>query len=179
MKLLILDADVVIELHRIGIWDKFILKNKVYLAYTVIKREAQFYIKKGERKYFDLKKDIRENKIFKFCCSAEDIKIIQDKLDPISGPDIHEGELEAIAFLMMHEIEDKKFCICDKAVFRALIALGIEEVAISLEEVLKQCGLGRQLIYQFSYKRFKECMKKAQIQIIYDSVSCDKDKGYK
>ncbi|TKJ33376.1 hypothetical protein CEE39_03915 [bacterium (candidate division B38) B3_B38] len=136
---------------------------------TVRRIEAKFYKKKGESNYFDLNKDLRENKIIEICPSVEDVKIIQDKFDPRSAPILHIGELEAITFLMRQEISDIKFCSGDFGAIRAMVILDIGELAISLEEALKQCGLLREVEPKFSEAIFKECMENAKLQRIYDT----------
>lgn len=43
-RLLLLDADVVIELFRLGLWDGIVERCDVHLARIVVEDEAQFYL---------------------------------------------------------------------------------------------------------------------------------------
>jgi len=40
---LLLDADVIIDANRLGFWNQFVGKNKIYVASTVWRNEALFY----------------------------------------------------------------------------------------------------------------------------------------
>ena len=54
-RLLLLDANIVIYLFEIGLWDKLIGCRDVLLSRIVAEREAQFFEDDaGERVYFDL-----------------------------------------------------------------------------------------------------------------------------
>lgn len=53
LKLLILDANVVIHLHEFGIWAKFIGVCDVHLPGTVVE-ESNFYEVNGQRQYITL-----------------------------------------------------------------------------------------------------------------------------
>lgn len=56
MNLLLLDADVIIDLHKLELWAKVTKTNKVYAASTIIRREAYYYITAaGQKQYFDLR----------------------------------------------------------------------------------------------------------------------------
>ena len=43
MNLIILDADVVIHFHEIGIWGKFLDSNKIFLTETVVRDDVKYY----------------------------------------------------------------------------------------------------------------------------------------
>ena len=58
LKLLILDANVVIFLHDCGIWSKLIAQCEVSLPRTVIEESAFFDDDRGERHYIDLDDDL-------------------------------------------------------------------------------------------------------------------------
>lgn len=57
LKLLILDANVVIFLHDRGIWSKLIAQCEVSVPRTVIDEAAFFDDDNGERRYIDLDDD--------------------------------------------------------------------------------------------------------------------------
>ncbi len=53
-KLLLLDANVAIEISRQGLWDQMVARCDIHLAQTVLD-EAQFYDdQQGDRHYIDL-----------------------------------------------------------------------------------------------------------------------------
>jgi hypothetical protein len=96
-KLLLLDADVVIDLHTIGLFDRIIRNYAVHVTKTVLK-EAVYFKRSGER----IKIDIRDR-----VTVMEDIGL--DYLRTVQGEAkearlaIDPGELESIACLIREE----------------------------------------------------------------------------
>ena len=51
MNSLLLDANVIIDANKLGFWDNLIIKNKIYVASTVLRNEVRYYIgPRGQRK---------------------------------------------------------------------------------------------------------------------------------
>jgi hypothetical protein len=174
---LLLDANVIIKLHELKIWDKFFSVNKVHVPSSIIRDRRGInepgeahcaFLEKGERIDYDLRSDVAEGKIIEVHCDPFEIKRVQDKLDSLNGPNIQMGELESITYLVKGEKADIKFCTADKSAIKSLWFLKIEKYAISLETALKKCGLYRELKDQFSEKRFKSWMREAEIERIYN-----------
>jgi len=82
------------------------------------------------------------------------VKTFQDQFDRLYRAIIHPGEKETLAFLL-DASEHWKVCSSDGAVFRVLGLLGRAEQGTSLEEVLIQIGLSRELKRQYT-KKFRE-----------------------
>lgn len=184
MNSLLLDANVIIKLHELKIWDKFISVNKVHLPSSIIRDRRGInepgeahcaFPKKGERVDYDLRSDVARGKIIEVYCDPFEIKRVQDKLDSLNGPNIQIGELEAIAYLVKEEKPDIKFCTADIPAIKSLWFLKIEKHVISLETALKKCGLYRELKDQFSEKRFKSWMREAEIERIHRFNLSDND----
>lgn len=149
IKLLILDANVIIELYRFGIWETFIKNCDVHLAESVID-EAQFYLNnKGEKIYFDLQKCVKKKKINKFSKLASEIQIFKENFDAEYFERLDPGETESLAFLLS---EEEKYMICsgDSIVYRLLSNIDRKEQGISLEEILQKIGLNKKLRSQFT-----------------------------
>jgi hypothetical protein len=174
---LLLDANVIIKLHELKIWDKFISVNKVHVPSSIVRDRRGInepgeahcaFLEKGERIDYDLRSDVAKGKIIEVHCDPFEIKIVQDKLDSLNGFNIQIGELEAIAYLVKGEKPDIKFCTADEAAIKNLVLLGMKNKAISLEKALKQCGLGREFKDHFSEKCLKKWIKNAEIERIYN-----------
>ena len=55
MLIVLLDADVIIDLHRFGIWKNILKKNKILIPSTVLRREVFYFIDgSGVKRYINL-----------------------------------------------------------------------------------------------------------------------------
>ena len=153
-KLLILDANIIIELYRLDIWDAFIKNCDVHLAESVID-EAQFYVNnKDEKIDIDLQKYVKEKKINKFSKQASEIEIFKENFDAEYIEKLDPGETESLVFLLS---EKEKYLICsgDGIVYRLLSNVDKKEQGISLEEILHNIGLNKKVRSQFT-KKFRQ-----------------------
>jgi len=154
-RLLLLDANIVIELFRQGIWDRLIEVCDVHLSRTVAESEAHFYEDDtGERQYFDLAPDAEAGKIAVFDVRLSELEAFRSRFDPSYFERLDAGEAESLAFLL-NSSDPYLICSADSIVYKVLGNLDRSEQAISLEEVLQQTGLGRRLTWQFT-KGFRE-----------------------
>ena len=63
-RLLLLDANIVIELHKLGLWEEVVKKYSVTLTSTVACYEAKYWEDEEKRQHpFDLAQDIEKGKI--------------------------------------------------------------------------------------------------------------------
>lgn len=174
LKSILLDANVVIELHSFEIWYKFIAKYKIYLSSIVIRTEAQYYYdKNGEKTYYDLEKDLTEKKIAEISYPVLEMEKIKIFFISKLGIELHDGESEAIAFLLREDAPDISFCTGDKDAIRAMVLLGKSEKLISLEEALMDCGLSHQVKKHYTQQFLKKLINEYQIEKItwQDSIS--------
>jgi len=153
---LLLDADITIELHVMGIWDKFVASNQVILPSSVF-QEASFYKdRKGRRHPTNLNRDLKDGKIQRRQATAIEIGSIQGRFDQALGPSLGLGELEGLAILQREKTPHMKFCTADAAAWWATVLLDLGDRLISCEEALKQSGLMRSVHNKLSEKRFRE-----------------------
>lgn len=154
-RLLLLDANIVIELFRQGIWEKLIDSCDIHLSRTVAKDEAQFYEDpQGEKQYFDLNQDIAAGKITIFDVLPSKLVTFRSQFDDTYLERLDTGEAESLAYLM-NSSEPYLICSADSIVYKVLGNLNRREQGIALEEILQQVGLTRKVSWQFS-KRFRE-----------------------
>lgn len=161
MNSLLPDADVVIDIHRLGFWQQFTEKNRVHIASTVLKVEALFYFdSKNRKRQINWKHELTKHRLVEVSATISEMKGLQNKFDLALGPKLGLGELECLAILERQK--DLKFCTLDKAAINALALLDLEDRGISLENALTECGLQRNLPDKYSDKRFKRCVKQGQ-----------------
>jgi len=152
---LILDANVIIHLFKIDLWEKVIESYDVLVAGTV-RQETKFYEDLQKKLHTcDLEPYSEKNLIAIFELEPSDLKIFRNKFDPSYLERLDAGEAESLAYLLIKENKDIYICSSDAIVFRILGALRISEKGISLEEVLQQIGYAKKLEYCFT-KRFRE-----------------------
>ncbi len=142
MKLWILDADVIIDLLSLDLFESLIAKNEVHVATTVIGEVKSF--KKGEGyQEIDFRSTyVETGKVTEHSASIEEIKeTVISKLPTIWQQTIHMGELESLAILAKEE--DCIFCCCDSATIRTLPFIDASERGISVERLISATGLKR------------------------------------
>ncbi len=154
LKLLILDANVVIHLHEFGIWSRFIAICDVHLPGTVV-GEADFYEEAGDKKPIDLRDDIKQKRVQVFDVALSDIKKFCDQFDPLYVGGLDPGESEALAYLCQSK-ETLLITSGDAIVYRVLGRLTRSDQGISLEEVLQKLGLQRKQLPWSCSRAFRE-----------------------
>jgi hypothetical protein len=158
-RLLLLDANVVIEISRHGLWDGIVARCEVHLARTVID-EAQFFDDaNGNRQYIDLTAYINAKSITVFDLTPSDLAMLRAEFDPVYFEKLDPGETESLGYLLRQSAESQ-ICSADKIVYRVLGNLKRSEQGVSLEELLDQVGLGRKLPREFTRTYREEWTKK-------------------
>jgi hypothetical protein len=101
-RLLLLDANVVIELFRQGIWDRLIDACDVHLAQTVVSAEAHFYEDdEGVRCDFDVGQYCQAGKISVFDLAPSELVAFRAQFDPTYFEKLDPGETESLAYLVL------------------------------------------------------------------------------
>ncbi len=156
LKLLILDACVVIKLHEYGIWNHVVDTCEIYLSRVVAEDESQFYPVEDERfgKRLDLTESIAKEKIRLFEVPAAEVQVFKNRFDRLYFGEMDAGEAESLAFLVAHS-DRYLIASADAIVYKILGNLGLGDQGLSLEEVLQQCGRGRRVDWGYS-KAFRE-----------------------
>lgn len=148
--LLLLDANVVIELFRLGLWDKVLECCDVHLSRTIVQREAHFFKdSEGSRHDFDLREYEASGQITVFDVELSEVRHFALSFDPTYFERLDPGETEAMTHLLTSPAP-YLICSADSIVFKVLGNLNRAEQGISLEEVLNDVGLGRRLTWRFT-----------------------------
>jgi hypothetical protein len=148
-RLLLLDANVVIEISRHGLWDKIVAACEIHLARTVVEEAQFFHDANGDRREIDLGPFVNAKTITIFDLTPSDLAAFRAKFDPVYFEKLDPGETESLGYLL-RQSDECKMCSAEKIVYRVLGNLGRPEQGVSLEEVLNQVGLGRKLQRQFT-----------------------------
>jgi hypothetical protein len=147
-RFLLLDAGPIIELFRLGLWEDFIARCDVTICRTVAE-EAKWASGQSEDICIDLEVQVRDNRIQIEDVPLPRIKAFHDRFDLFYKTLLHDGEKETLAFL--HDSsEEWLICAADGGVFRTLGVLGRGTQGVSLEKILADTGLGRQLEWPFT-----------------------------
>ena len=150
LSFLLLDANVVIHLFASGIWERLVESCDIQLARTVM-GESHFYEdEQGQRVDFDLAPYEENGAIQVFDVPISDVQTFLDRFDSTYVERLDPGETESLAYLLKAP-EAAVICSADGIVYRVLGNLDLGERGLSLEEVLRQVGLGRKLPWQFTF----------------------------
>ncbi len=129
-QLLLLDADVIIDLHTLDLFTE-LAKSYELIATREVISEARYFKKDGQRFEIDISGKVNP---------TEDIEI--DKLEMVTKEGklarlaIDPGEASSIAYIL--QTDDILFCTCDKAAIALCAFMDIQNRAISLESAFRK-----------------------------------------
>jgi hypothetical protein len=159
-RLVLLDANIVIELFRLGIWNQITERCDIVLAETVVE-ESAFYDTPDGREYIDWDAVRNAGTVRIESLPVTDIKKYCDKFGQGYFEKLDPGEAEALALLARET--GSMICSADKIVWRVLGNTNATERGISLEEILQSSGLTKQLQRRFTKAFRQEWNKKGGI----------------
>ena len=103
LSFLLLDANVIIELFKTGLWDKVVEECDLHLARSVM-GEAHFYEdSKGVRHDFDLSVYEQAGTVTVFEVPLGETRVFREKFDPSYFDRLDPGEAESLAYLVKAE----------------------------------------------------------------------------
>ena len=141
MKLWLLDADIIIDLLELGLFDTLVKSAEVFTSETVA-GEVTSYQQGSNRIVIDFKATyVSTGKVTARSASLDEINAIRSMLPGLRREGIDLGELERLAVLQKEP--SLTFCSCDAAAIRALPFMGCSERGISAERLLKLSGYPR------------------------------------
>lgn len=156
-KLVLLDADVIIDLHTLDLFDAITKGYDVYVARTVL-HEARYYPCQDKSQRIDIKDKVTIVDVI------DDSSILTVKLEARAALlGIDPGETESIAYVNT-TVKDILFCTCDQSAIRMISYMGLEHKSISMEKVLRGIGKSVKSLYtKHSEKYFQENIKLGKI----------------
>ena len=151
LRLLLLDANVVIGPFSLGLWDRVAADCEVFVAETVVS-EAKYYEAKdgsGAQRAIDLARRVRADQIQMVKIGTPGLDAFLAQFDPVYLEKLDPGETESLAHLLAQK-DVWVLCSADAIVFRVLAHVRREDQGLSLEEVLQKIGLTKKLAYRFT-----------------------------
>jgi len=162
-RLVLLDSDVVITLHQVGVWSQLFSIYEIWMTETMVKQEVFFYRdSNGNRIDIDLMSEVKKGRIVMQSVTASETLEVLKLFNSRMRPALHAGEIEALAVIhLKQEIDNLCFCTGDVKAMEALVLLGLRHRGVSLEELLSKAGYTKSIPKHFSETRFKELVKRA------------------
>ncbi len=156
---LLLDANIVIELFRLAIWNQVVERCEIHLPSVVVQESACFEDAAGDPRQIDLSRYQAAGQIHIFETPLSLIQQFLSHFDPLYLEKLDDGEVAALAFLFSQDStsEPSTWMIssADAIVYRVLGNFGRSAQGLSLEEILSHTGLSRSLSRQYS-KSFRK-----------------------
>ena len=166
-RLVLLDANIIIEAHALGIWQGLIKKVDISVPSTIARKEAKFFFSKKENRIvIDLSSDVKQGLITELSASAEEIKRMLSKFTQDFVDSIDAGEAEAIALLLSNRAKDHVFCTGDRMTIQALSMLDMKDRGISMERLLRSIGITGKLKRHYTEEFFKDALEKGSMSMI-------------
>lgn len=151
LRLLLLDANIVFELHRLDLWSRVVARCEVLLARMVLDESKYFERHDGSQQRIELGREIEIGQVRIVDVPIAMVTAFRRRFQPTFLGRLDPGELESLA----HLVEVDRECSissADKIVWRTLGALKLGEQGISLEEILDKIGQSRRLDEPFSMR---------------------------
>lgn len=158
-RLVILDANVIIEAFKNDFWKSLISQYDVYVGSTVIHVEVKHYLDENNQKHdIQLLPFVTKGQIKQLEASSDDLELLDKKINPHQSDLIHDGEKEIIALLSEGSLDNYQFCTGDAKAIKVMSALGIGSNAVSLEELLDKIGQkGKLPDKSYSKNKLEKC----------------------
>lgn len=161
MRIVLLDADVIIDLHRYGIWEHIISKNKILVPSIVLRREVYYYEDEfGLKQSVDLLDQIGKT-ITEVSTTADELHEFKRNFDRFIQEELDAGETEALKIL--NDRNDCFFCTCDKAAIKVIALLGKREQGLSFEKLLKSSGITKGLENKHTEHYFRKYLDEGSL----------------
>lgn len=152
-RLVLLDANVIIGLFELKLWDALIARYDVLIAETCA-GEALWYEDGEHRVDIDLGPYVADGRVTTVTVDLSIVKAFAARFEPNYLEKLDPGELESLAHLLTMT-DACQICSGDRIVYRVLGNLGKGELGVSLEELLAAIGRAIKVARMFT-KAFRE-----------------------
>ena len=161
-RLVLLDANVIIEAHALGVWQKLIAWFELAVPSVVARQEAKYFVIQGHRNPIQLGSLIAQNEIEELEADAIELSDLMNQFDCLFAESIDPGEQEALALMLADRCPEHQFCSADARPLQALAMLGMSDRGISFEELLNIMGQSRSVDDQFTKLFLQRQIKEGQ-----------------
>ena len=164
LRYVILDANVVIDAHRLGFWTALVTQYRISVTKTILD-EVQFYEDDNGKKHeIDLSKLAAGNVIDVLEASVDELEIVRAKVTPEFAKSVDPGELEAVAVLISGRCEDHRFCTADGVAIKLLAVLDFGAYGVPVKKLLEPIGYRKPVPHQYDEKYFNDKLAEGMIQ---------------
>lgn len=140
-RLVILDANVIIEAFRNSFWNGLVSHCEIYVPSIVLHTEVYHYQDDaGQKVLIDLISEINQGRIQEIVATCDEMAALEDLVNPNFMDRIDDGEKEALALLLTGRFDGHRYCTGDLRAIKALASLDLGAYGISLEELLSATG---------------------------------------
>jgi hypothetical protein len=168
LKCVLLDANIIIESHKVGVWEKLIDRVEIVVSSIVAHKESLFYSEVEGKipEPINLNRLIQDGKIKETSATPEEMADFLNYFDKVFVFGLDEGEIESLSLIKSGKVKDTLFCSSDGPAIQALAMIGHSDAGISMETLLKETGLQKNLECQFGDAFFKKHIKKGSENLI-------------
>lgn len=125
MRLWLLDADVIIKLLELDVFDRLASQHELHVASTVVD-EVKYYRRDGQKFQADFRQTyVIPGRVREATATVEEMQSVLGSLPPLKQQVIHAGELESLAVLVQRR--ELTLCTFDAAAIRTLPFLDASE----------------------------------------------------
>lgn len=166
LRFLLLDANIVIKLHQLELWDAFVDRCEILLPSVVVEDEVKYFHGTESDTLIELGPYVSDGRIHQVEADTGQVQAFLNKFTPDYVGEMDPGETELLTYLTLSD-DPCLACSSDAIVFRVLGRLNLGEQGRSLEELLRAVGLSRSLTWQFTEKfrvRYTDRGKRDMIQ---------------
>jgi hypothetical protein len=168
LKLWLLDADVIIKLLELDVFDRLADKHELHVAATVVD-EVKYYRRDGQKVPVDFRSAyVASGRVVEATATVAQMQDIINRLPLLKQQVIHAGELESLAVLVQRE--DLTLCTFDAAAIRTLPFLDASDRSVSAERLLQSSGLklspGHKLDVRLTEEYFRSNLEHGKLEFI-------------
>jgi hypothetical protein len=168
----LLDADVIIKLLEIDVFDRLVNHHDVSVASTVV-AEVKYFRRDGRKIDVDFRRQyVETGLVTETSATVDEMEEVVSRLPVARRQGIHAGEIESLAVLVRQV--DLTLCTFDAAAIRTLPFLGTTERVVSAERLLQISGLtlspGYKLDPRLSQEYLKSNLDQGNMEFVLNSI---------
>jgi hypothetical protein len=163
LRCVLLDANIVIKAHELGIWSQLTERYELILPSIVISDEARYFKTTKSHKAIRLQEAIIKGQISQLGATADEFAQLYTVFASWFLETLDSGESEALALLKANRMAGASFCTSDAPAIKALAMMTMSEQGIPMERLLANIGLQKNLEKQYTEDFFRTNIRQGQI----------------
>lgn len=151
----LLDADVIIAAHELGIFGWLVQSYRVLIPSVVLHEANHYHSKSGRKVEINLSALVSVGVVEELAATAVELAQVYSYFDASFVDTIHAGETEGLALLHADKASGAVYCCGDRRAIQALAMLGLGDRGVSLEALLAGKKPTGKLAKQFTEDFFR------------------------